>query len=93
MAQEANGIGSRDGAPSNVTDAVLKPSDPVPDGAQEVKGIEFDKFRDRNITVRELVAAMATMGFQASAVSNAVQIINDMVGDVSVPSKLGDIED
>ena len=85
MAQEANEMRSHDEAPSHATNAVLKPSDPVPNGAQEVKGIEFDEFQDRNITVRELVAGMATMGFQASAVSDAVQIINDMVGDGATP--------
>lgn len=83
MVQETNGVGPHTGAPIHATDAVLKPSDPVPDGAQEVKGIEFDKFRERDITVSELVAGMATMGFQASAVSKAVQIVNDMVGDNS----------
>ncbi len=83
MVQETNGVGPHTGAPSHATDAVLKPSDPVPDGAQEVKGIEFDKFREQDITVSELVAGMATMGFQASAVSKAVQIVNDMVGDNS----------
>ena len=80
MAQGINGEGSRIGAPTHATDAVLKASGPVPDGAQEVKGIEFDKFRDRDITAKELVSGMANMGFQASAVSNAVDIINDMVG-------------
>ena len=80
MVQEINGEGPHSRAPIHATDVVLKPSDPVPHGAQEVKGIEFDKFRDRDITVQELVSGMANMGFQASAVSNAVDIINDMVG-------------
>lgn len=66
-------------APSEATDAVLKASDPVPDGAQEVRGIEFDEYRGRNITVVEMISGMATMGFQASSVSEAVRIINEMV--------------
>lgn len=66
-------------APAAAADAVLKRSDPVPDGLRQVQGIEFDHFRARDMTVRDLVAGMATMGFQASAVAEAVRIINDMV--------------
>ncbi|KAF2488679.1 Deoxyhypusine synthase [Lophium mytilinum] len=65
-------------APSGATDAVLKPSDPVPDGARQVEGIDFNKYRDRPITVEELVAGMSSMGFQATSVGEAVRIINDM---------------
>ncbi|KAF2012601.1 Deoxyhypusine synthase [Aaosphaeria arxii CBS 175.79] len=65
-------------APSGATDAVLKPSDPVPEDAREVKGIEFDNYAGRGITVQELVGGMASMGFQATAVGEAVRIINDM---------------
>ena len=84
MAPAFDAAGHRDEAPSHATGAVLKPSDPVPDGAQEVKGIEFDGLEGRDITVNELVSNMATMGFQASAVSDAVRIINDMVGNTAV---------
>ncbi len=66
--------------PSLATNAILKPSDPIADGTRQVKGLEFDDFRERDITVKEMVAGMATMGFQASAVADAVRIINDMVG-------------
>lgn len=65
--------------PAVAADAVLRISDPVPDGMQKVKGLEFDDFRERDMTVTELVAGMARMGFQASAVADAVRIINDMV--------------
>ena len=68
-----------DQTPSAATDAVLKPSDPLPDGMREVEGIDFNKHQGRDITVSELVAGMANMGFQASAVGEAVRIINDMV--------------
>lgn len=44
-----------------------------------VKGIDFDDYQGRDITVNELVAGMADMGFQASAVGDAVRIIDDMV--------------
>jgi deoxyhypusine synthase len=67
--------------PSTVTDAVLKPSDPVPEDAVPVKGLDFDAFKDRNITVAELVENLKTVGFQATAIGQAVDIVNGMVGD------------
>ncbi|KAI9814045.1 MAG: Deoxyhypusine synthase [Pycnora praestabilis] len=72
-------VDSLDGhAPSSVTDAVLKPSEPVPEGVRKVEGVDFNRYADRSITVEELVGGMKNMGFQASAVGDAVQIINDM---------------
>ena len=65
-------------APVLATDAVLKPSDPVPAGARKVSGIDFDRHTTQPITVEQLVAGMADMGFQASAVGEAVRIIDDM---------------
>jgi len=65
--------------PSNATDAVLKPSEPVPEGSREVQGIDFNDYAERAITVEELVGGYARMGFQATAVGEAVRIVNDMV--------------
>lgn len=67
-------------APSAATDAVLKPSDPIPEGAVPVKGLDFDSFADRNVTVAELVENLAKVGFQASSIGQAVDIVNGMVG-------------
>ncbi|KAL8790843.1 MAG: hypothetical protein Q9195_006168 [Heterodermia aff. obscurata] len=64
--------------PSSAADAILKASAPLPEDFHEVRGIEFDDFKDKNITVSQLVAGMARMGFQASAVSDAVRIIKGM---------------
>jgi deoxyhypusine synthase len=66
-------------APTGATDAVLKPSEPVPAGSKQVQGIDFNHYAGRNITVEELVGGMANMGFQATSVGEAVRIINDMV--------------
>jgi deoxyhypusine synthase len=66
-------------APAGATDAVLKPSDPVPEGSREVRGLEFNEYASRSITVEELVGGYASMGFQATSVAEAVRIINDMV--------------
>lgn len=71
--------------PSAAVDAVFKPSDAVPRGTPQVRGIDFDAFRDRDMTVKDMVAGMANMGFQASAVANAVRIINDMVSPRGTP--------
>ncbi|KAL8669893.1 MAG: hypothetical protein Q9168_005540 [Polycauliona sp. 1 TL-2023] len=65
-------------APDKATGAVLKPSAPVPSTARVVKGVEFNNYTNSPLTVEELVQNMATMGFQASAVSEAVRIVNDM---------------
>lgn len=67
-------------APSGATDAVLKESDPVPQDAVPVVGLEFDKYRERDITAAEMVASMTNMGFQASSVGQAAKIIDGMVG-------------
>jgi deoxyhypusine synthase len=66
-------------APKLATDAVLKPSQAVPEGSREVRGIDFDDFKDGSISVDSLVAGMANMGFQASSLAEAVRIINEMV--------------
>ncbi|RYN79070.1 Deoxyhypusine synthase [Alternaria alternata] len=71
-------MASSSSAPTGATDAVLKPSEPVPEGAQEVQGIDFNQYTSRSITVEELVGGYANMGFQATSVGEAVRIINDM---------------
>lgn len=68
-------------APNGATDAVLKPSDPVPEGSVPVAGLDFDKYAGRDMTAAEMVENMASMGFQASSVGQAAQIINGMVCD------------
>ncbi|MCJ1313219.1 Deoxyhypusine synthase [Agyrium rufum] len=65
-------------APSTATSAVLKPSDPVAKDMRKVTGIDFNAYEGRDITVKELVSGMTNMGFQASAVGEAIRIINDM---------------
>jgi deoxyhypusine synthase len=72
--------------PSQATDAVLLPSDPVPEGVQTVHGVDFNAHDAADITAAELVDGMANMGFQASAVADAVQIINQMVRPLWIPS-------
>jgi deoxyhypusine synthase len=82
MASTTNGVSAP--PPSTVTDAVLKPSDPVPDDAIPVKGLDFDDFKDRNITVAELVENLKNVGFQATSIGRAVDIVNGMVSCLNV---------
>jgi deoxyhypusine synthase len=72
--------------PSKATDAVLLASDPVPEGVQKVHGVDFNAHHAADITAAELVDGMANMGFQASAVADAVHIINQMVRPPWIPS-------
>ncbi|KAI9714713.1 MAG: Deoxyhypusine synthase [Bogoriella megaspora] len=65
-------------APAGATKAVLKPSDPIEDGATEVRGVDFDHFNEDAITVQQLVQGMSRMGFQATSVAEAVRVINEM---------------
>ena len=65
--------------PDLAKDAVFVTSDPVPDGAHGVQGIDFNLHKDRAISVVDLVEGMKYMGFQASAIGDAIRIINDMV--------------
>lgn len=65
--------------PTSAMDSVLLASEPMPEGTQEVRGVDFDKFQGRDITVAELIENMTTTGFQGSAVAEAAQIINEMV--------------
>lgn len=71
--------GGQDAAPSSVTEAVLKPSDEMPKGSQKVEELDFNAYNGRSITVEELIGGMKHMGFQASSIGEAVQIISDMV--------------
>ena len=66
-------------APGLATNAVLKPSDPISTDMHEVEGIDFNQYADKALTVDDLISGMKYMGFQATAVGEAVRIINDMV--------------
>lgn len=65
--------------PQEATNAVLVPSDELPEGAQKVEEIDFNAFKGRPITVDDIMQGMSNMGFQASSIGDAVKIINKMV--------------
>lgn len=62
------------------TDAVLKPSEEVPSEWSDliVSGIDFNALHHEPITISSLISGMGNMGFQASNLSRAVQIIDKM---------------
>lgn len=64
--------------PSGATDAVLMKSEAMPADAQKVEELDFNKLKGP-ITAEDLFLGMRHMGFQASAMGEAIRIINDMV--------------
>ncbi|KAK9447708.1 Deoxyhypusine synthase [Limtongia smithiae] len=64
--------------PPLASTAVLKHSDPVPSGSVRVSGIDFDLAENKNVRVSTLVRSMKTMGFQATSVGTACEIIDEM---------------
>lgn len=66
--------------PSRATDAVLVVSEPVPDDAQEVRGIDWSSFSaESRSNIAEFVLSLTNQGFQSKAIGDAIKIINDMV--------------
>lgn len=68
-----------DSEPTKAVDAVLVQSQPMPEGSVKVKGIDFDHYAGKSITVDELVRNMSNMGFQASSLGKAIEIVDKMV--------------
>lgn len=67
--------------PAEATDAVLVPSDPVPEDAREVRGIDWAALPpDQRHVIADFVHTLTSQGFQSSSIGDAVNIINDMVG-------------
>ncbi|KAK0613630.1 Deoxyhypusine synthase [Immersiella caudata] len=64
--------------PSAATDAVLVKSVEMPEGAQKVEELDFNKLKGRPISVDDLYQGMKNMGFQASSMCEAIRIINEM---------------
>ncbi|GMM52545.1 deoxyhypusine synthase [Starmerella bacillaris] len=62
--------------PAIAQEAVLKPSETW-DGPL-VSGIDFDKPENKNVRAKDLVKQMRYMGFQASALAEACEIIDEM---------------
>ncbi|PHH83101.1 hypothetical protein CDD82_3511 [Ophiocordyceps australis] len=62
---------------SDAKAAVLMQSEAMPDGAQAVEELDFNKLRGP-VSAQDLFLGMRHMGFQASSISEAIRIINNM---------------
>jgi deoxyhypusine synthase len=65
-------------APEGAKNAVLVQSEEMPESAQKVEELDFNKLKGP-ITVDDLFRGMRHMGFQASSMGEAIRIINEMV--------------
>lgn len=64
--------------PELATDAVLKKSEEMPADSVPVSGIDYSNEKSKNIKATDLIDGMRNMGFQASSLSKACDIINEM---------------
>lgn len=66
--------------PTKATDAVLVASEPVPEGVQQVKGIDWSSLpAEQRTIISTFVDQLTGQGFQSSSIGDAIRIINDMV--------------
>ncbi|KAA8913837.1 hypothetical protein TRICI_003095 [Trichomonascus ciferrii] len=64
--------------PDLANEAVLKPSVDISADAVPVSGIDYDQAENKNIRAADLIAGMRNMGYQASSLSKACDIIDEM---------------
>jgi len=63
--------------PNQAKAAVLVQSAPIPQGAIPVVGPDLTKVKD----VKELMESFATIGFQATSLARAIEIVQNMVSN------------
>ena len=69
--------------PSKATDAVLVASDPIPEDAREVTGIDWTRLPpEQRAVIASFVNDLTGQGFQSSSIGDAIRIISDMVRDI-----------
>jgi deoxyhypusine synthase len=61
--------------PETALDAVLVPSEPIPDGAPTVKGYDFNQ----GVDFQKILDSYLTTGYQATQLGEAIDIIRSMV--------------
>lgn len=61
--------------PAGASSAVLKPSEPVSEGAVSVQGPNFDNPLD----LQQFISGYERIGFQANSLGKAIRIVNKMV--------------
>jgi deoxyhypusine synthase len=78
--------------PALAADAVLKSSVEMPDDAVRVSGIDFDEPINKNVRASDLIDGMRHMGFQASSLGKACDIINEMRAWQGVDNETGEAQ-
>jgi deoxyhypusine synthase len=67
--------------PTKATDAVLVASEPVPENAKPVTGLNWTSLPpEHRSIIANFVNDLTGQGFQSSSIGDAIRIINDMVG-------------
>lgn len=61
--------------PAEASAAVLQPSEPIPDSAISVQGPDLEK----KLSLQEFLKSYERIGFQASSLGRAIDIVNRMV--------------
>ncbi|CCE62840.1 hypothetical protein TPHA_0D02020 [Tetrapisispora phaffii CBS 4417] len=64
--------------PDTLNDAILKASVPIPDDYIKIEGIDYSKPEAVDMKASDLIENMKRMGFQASSLGQACDIINNM---------------
>jgi hypothetical protein len=70
---------TKSGDAATAATAVLKPSIPMPSTSTKIRGVDFNDYLSTPITVAQLTSHFSRTGFQASSLSRAIEIINNMV--------------
>jgi hypothetical protein len=70
---------TKSGDAATAATAVLKASIPMPSTSTKIRGVDFNDYLSTPITVAQLTSHFSRTGFQASSLSRAIEIINNMV--------------
>ena len=69
---------NKENVPSGASAAVLQHSEPIPDTAVHVQGPDFDDV----FNLENLLGSYERIGFQATSLGRAIQIVNRMVSTI-----------
>lgn len=64
-----------DPVPSGAANAVLLPSQPLPEGTLSVEGPDFE----RDLSLDALLGSYERIGFQATSLGRAIHVVDNMV--------------
>lgn len=73
--------------PAGASNAILLPSQPIPEDTLSVEGPDFDK----NVDLDGLLGSYERIGFQATSLGRAIQIVDKMVSKPPSSTLLNDL--